>query len=217
MRARTETIRQVFDWSDQAAVERTTDMAALAVAHGLTALPQLRAVQAAAAELQAALACEVRAEVRDRDAEARAVRAQEALQAAFRPRLEEASMAGLRARLRPALATWADPYATDATGRVQLAGLRAQLIEEPARQVAGVAAMRMAVDAMEAAGGARDRAHQERLASIAQRVAARRRWNAALEVLLASMDDGVVAAWLSGFDECRQATFPEADWFQDDD
>ena len=126
-------------------------------------------------------------------------------------------MAGLRARLRPALATWADPYATDATGRVQLAGLRAQLTEAPARQVAGVAAMRMVVDAMEAAGAARDRAHQERLASIAQRVAARRRWNAALEIFLASMDDGVVAAWLSGFDDRRQAAFPEAEWFQDDD
>ena len=212
----TDTIRQVVDWSDHAAVERTAAAAAFAIAHGLSDLPQLGRMRAASAELKAALANEQRAEARDRDAEARAVVAQEDLLAAFRPRLEEAAMAGLRAGLQPALAAWADPYATDATGRAQLEAVRSQLGSAPPGLAAETADLGAVVDAMEAAGTARDRAHQERRQAIALRVAARRRWNASVELILASLDGEVVAMWLAGLDVRSHAGFAEEAWFEDE-
>ena len=216
MDASTKTIQRVFDWSDRTAVARSADIAALAISQGRTQLPQLQVVRTAAAELTSALDQEMRAEARDRAAEARAVQAQADLLAAFRPRLEEASMASLRGRLQPALAAWADPYATDATGRAELAVVRRQLADASADLACGAAALHRVVDAMEAAGADRDHAHRRRLDAIAVRLEVRRRWNVAVDALLADLDDGVVGGWLSGLDDQPAAGFAEDDWFEED-
>jgi len=207
----------IFQWSDATVLLRTPEAVALVGGLGVVHLPTRREIRAAGEALQAALDREACAEVADRSAEVRAVAVQHHLLDAFRPRLEDATVAAFRADLQPLLAAWADPYAADATGHVHLVHVRRQIAEAPLVDCEALVLLGQAVDAMEAAGNARDRAHRERLASIKGRVRARSRLDSLLVELLADLEPQVVADWLAVRGAGPAPDSPEDRWFIDED
>jgi hypothetical protein len=149
------------------------------------------AVRAASEALAAALRLEEGAEARDADLESEAVAAAQALadavldagQALERLPLPPEQRAGLAGALGAALRAWQDPFAADATGDRELAGLRAVVDSAPEGAGPAVEAVGPAVDRMVAAGRNRDAAAGRRQAAIRARVQAEERWQAAARAL----------------------------------
>ena len=158
-------------WTDAEAVARTP---VLVQRHGGHAFERARELSQAAQGLARALTAEEQADQQDQQAETQAVRAQQGLLQAVRPRVESAESALCRARVAALLDQWTDPYAADAAGRPILDAAR-----HKARATAGLEDLVRALEQMRVSGLARDRAAARRAQAIAERVSARQSWDQA--------------------------------------
>lgn len=207
--------RRVLDWPDSVAVEWTARLCVEVLELELGDLSHLRRLDELGRALAGALAVEAELEAADLETGADAVRTQARLRQAVLPRVEDVAAAQVRAEVRLQFDAWADPYASDPTGRAHLDAMARRIdVAAPGVRLQ-LGALARAVADMRDAGERHSCADRDRRAGITRRLAARDAWNRTVTELLSTLDPDATQRLRATLPAVLDPGFDEAGWFDD--